>query len=172
MPTHPFSEILRHLQATQFRDVAGSSLSATVPVSERLINEVVTASVPRGAPVREVHVQPLANNAFSVRISPRAPLLPSISLRLTIDRQPAFPEFPVLVLRLATMGGLLGLAGAALPIARLLPPGVHLDGDRISVDLRTIAADRGLSEYLAYVSGLRVNTEAGRVVLHLDLRVP
>lgn len=171
MPNDSFFEILRQLQETRFRDLAGTRVSGTVPVSERLINELVAASIPRGAPVREVRVQPLPGNAFSVRVSPRAALLPSITLRLEIERQPELPASPLIVLRMATMGGLLGFAGSALPIASMLPPGVRLDADRILVDLRTIAAQRGAADLLQHVTQLRVNTEEGRVVLHVDLAV-
>ena len=171
MPNQSFLEILRHLQETGFRDLAGTRVSGTVPVSERLINEVVASALPRGAPVREVRVQPLPGNRFSVRVSPRAPLLPTVTLKLEIERQADLPSSPVLVLRMATMGGLLGIAGAALPIAKMLPPGVRLDADRILVDLRTIAAERGAADLLQHVTRLRVNTEEGRVVLHVDLAV-
>lgn len=171
MPNYSFLEILRHLHTTRFRDLAGARVSGTVPVSERLINEVVAASIPKGAPVREVRVQPLPGNALSVRVTPRAALFPSITLRLEIEHQPDFPSSPVLVLRMATMGGLLGMASAAFPIARMLPAGVRLDSGRILVDLQALAAEQGASDVLQHVSRLQVNTDEGRVVLHIDLAV-
>ena len=122
--------------------------------------------------MREVRVHPASGDAFSVRVAPRASLLPSITVRLEIDRQPELPASPVLVLRMATMGGLFGLASAAFPIAGMLPPGVRLDGDRILVDLRAIAADRGAADLLEYVTGLQLHTEEGRAVLHVDLSIP
>ena len=172
MPNQSLFEILRHLQSTGFRDLSGARISGTVPVSERLIDEIVASAVRPGGPVREVRVHPLPGDTFSVRVAPRASLLPSITLRLEIDRQPEFPTSPVLVLRMATMGGLFGLAAAALPIAGMLPPGVRLDGDRILVDLRAIAADRDAADLLEYVTGLQLHTEDGRVVLHVDLSIP
>ena len=141
-------------------------------MSERLINEIVASAVRPGGPVREVRVHPASGDAFSVRVAPRASLLPSITVRLEIERQPELPASPVLVLRMATMGGLFGLASAAFPIAGMLPPGVRLDGDRILVDLRAIAADRGAADLLEYVTGLQLHTEEGRAVLHVDLSIP
>jgi hypothetical protein len=171
VPNQPLLEVLRRLQSTGFRDLAGARVSALVPVSERLIYEVVAASLPRDGPVREVEVRPLSGDAFAVRVAPRSAFLPSLTLRLEIDRQPELPSSSVLVLRLAAMGGLLGLAGAALPVGKLLPPGVRLEGNRILVDLRMLAADRGGGDLIGYVAGLRVNTEDGRVVLNIDLAV-
>lgn len=141
-------------------------------MSERLINEIIASAVRPGGPVREVRVHPMSGDAFSVRVAPRASLLPSITVRLEIERQPELPATPVLVLRMATMGGLFGLASAAFPIAGMLPPGVRLDGDRILVDLRAIAADRGAADLLEHVTGLQLHTEEGRAVLHVDLSIP
>ena len=167
VPKPDFPALLRSLQATEFRDLAETRISATVPVSERLINELVAGTMPPTVPLREVHVHPEAGDAFAVRLSPRAAFLPSLTVRLTIDRQPSLPGSPVLVLRMATMGGLFGLAAGALPIAQMLPPGVRLEGDLIHVDLQAIAAQRGFSEMLRYVRELRVTTEERRAVLHL-----
>ena len=171
MPNQSFLEILRHLQTTGFRDLGGTRISGTVPVSERLINEIVASAVRTDGPVREVRIHPTPGNALSVRVVPRASLLPAITVRLEIERQPELPASPVLILRMATMGGLLGLAGAALPIAGMLPPGVGLEGDRIVVDVRAIAADRGAADVLKYVTGLQLHTEEGRAVLHVDLSI-
>jgi len=171
VPNDPLSEILRHFQSTHFRDLAGTRVSVKVPLSERLINEFVATAIRPGGPVRDVAVHPLDGDAFSVRVAPRAALLPSVTLRLEIIGQPELPASPVLVLKMATMGGLFGMATAALPIANMLPRGVRLESDRILVDLRAIAAERGLSEMLGYVKRLRVNTVEGRVVLEANLAV-
>ena len=163
--------ILQHLQSTGFRDLAGADVTATVPVSERLINEFVAAAVATNRHVREAHVHPEAGDRFSVRVSPRATMLPSITLKLEIARQPALPQSPELVLKMATMGGLFGMAAAALPIAQMMPAGVRLDGDHIHVDLRTFAAQAGAADALQYVKDLRITTDPGRVTLHLHARV-
>ena len=165
------AEILRQLQSTQFRDLSGARVTAAIPVSERLVNEIITGSLPQSVPVREVHVQPLAGNAFAVRLVPKAAFLPALSLRLEIIQQPDLPSTPVLVLRMATMGALFGLASAALPIAGLLPPGIRLDGDRIMVDLVALAARAGAADLLPHLASLQVNTEDGRVVLHANIVV-
>ena len=90
MNSNGLIEILTHLRSTAFRDVAGTRIVADVPVSARLINDIVAASLPPGAPVREVSINPEAGDRFSVRIAPRASLLPQLTLRLEIDRQPDF----------------------------------------------------------------------------------
>ena len=163
--------ILHLLQSTGFRDVAGARLSTSIPVSERLINELVAASMPSHVPVREAHVRPEAGNRFSVRVAPKSGFLPSLTLKLTIERQPDFPGSPELVLRMGSMGGLFGLATAAFPIAQMLPPGVRLDGELIYVDLQALAAQRGAGDLMRYVRELHVTTDEGRAILHLEAAV-
>jgi hypothetical protein len=168
MPPAPLTAVLEQLRDQRFREIAGAQITAFIPVSERLLNEFVVATMPPNLPVREVRVQPEPGNRFSVRIAPRAALLPQLTLKLEIENQPQFPTRPELVLRMATMGGLLGLASAAFPIANLLPPGVRLQGDRILVDLRELAHREGVVDLLDLVRELQITTEAGRVLVRLS----
>jgi hypothetical protein len=171
MGTSPLAAVLVNLRDAKFRDLSGARVSASVPVSERLLNEIVRATMPRNLPVRDVFVHPEAGNRFSVRISPKAAFLPQLTLRLEIERQPQFPASPELVLRMATMGGLLGLAGAAFPIAGMLPPGVRLEGERIVVDLKALAHREGVVDLLGLVRELEITTEEGRVLIFADTSV-
>ena len=171
MDRNPFADILTTLQSTGFRDLAGARMVADVPISARLINEAVAGSIPPSVPVREVVIRPEPNDQFSVRIAPRATLLPALTLKLAIERQPEFPASPVLVLRMKTMGGLFGFASAALPIATMLPPGVRLEGERILVDLAAMAAQRGFGPFLQFVRRMAVHSEEGRVVVIVEAAV-
>lgn len=171
MPTGDLLAILQSLRSAGFRDLSDARLSATVPIAERLINDIVATTLPTSLPVREVHVHPEAGDAFAVRLSPRSGLLPSLTVKLTIHRQPSMPHDPVLVLRLGTLGGLIGIAASALPIAPMLPPGVRLEGEFVHVDLAAIAAQQGFADVLDFVRTLRITTEPGRAILHLDAAV-
>lgn len=162
-------DLLRRLQSSNFRDLAGARGTAVIPLSEQLINDLVAASLPASAPVRAVSVHPETDGRFSVRIVPKAALMPALTLKLLIDEQPRLPESAVLVLRLTTLGGLFGLASGA--IAGMLPAGITLDGERIRVDLRALAEARGVAGLLQHVSQLRITTDAGRITVHVDALV-
>lgn len=162
-------EVLRHLRSSGFRDIAGSRFAATVPLSESLVNQIIASSLPPNAPVRSVVLQAASGDHLSVRVSPKAALMPSLTLKLAIDEQPQLPGSAVLVLRMATLSGLFGLASGA--IAGMLPPGVRLDGERILVDLRTMAHDRGAGDLMDYLTRLEVRAEQGRIVLHVEAAV-
>lgn len=170
MPS-PLVEVLQRLRSNGFREIAGSRLSADIPVSERLLNEIVAATLPRDLPVREASVKPEAGNRLTVRVTPRTAFLPPLTLKLEIERQPDVPSSFVLVLKMAPLPGIFGLA-TALPLDRILPPGVRLEGDRILVDLRALLGRLGLADLLPHARALRVTTEAGKVLVHLDIAVP
>lgn len=168
MAPSDLTAILLNAREARFRDLAGTTINATVPVSERLLNEIVAATLPKNVPVRDVRVHPEPGNRFSVRIAPKAAFLPQLTLKLDIERQPQFPTQPELVLRMATMGGLLGFASAAFPIASMLPPGVRLEGERIVVDLRALAHREGVLDLLELVKDLQITTEAGRLIVRVS----
>jgi hypothetical protein len=73
------------------------------------------------------------------------------------------------VLRMVTLGGLFGLASGA--IAGMLPPGVRLAGERIEVDLREIAAQRGFADGFQYLTALQIHADEGRILVHVDAAV-
>ena len=54
-------------RASGFEDLRGADVSATVPVSERLLNEIVQEAMPPSAPVRDIHITPQAGDRFLVR---------------------------------------------------------------------------------------------------------
>ena len=159
-------EILQQLQASRFQALDGARIAASVPVAEHLLNQLIAGALPSGAPVRTVTIRPEDGDRFSVRIVPKAAILPAITLKLAIEEQPRLPQSAVLVLRMASLGGLFGLASGA--ISGMFPPGVHLDGDRIRIDLRTIAADHGQAALIEYVTRLNVHSQAGRAILKIE----
>lgn len=163
--------ILQHLLATGFSDIAGTRVFAIIPIRESLLNQLIRETMPPDLPVRDVSIRPEDGNVLSVRLTPRAMLIPAITLKVNIERQPDIPTSPVLVLRLATMPGILGLAGAALPLERMLPPGVRMQGEVILVDLQAMARQHGFEAYFPYLRQLRVTTDRGRVLVTIEAGV-
>jgi hypothetical protein len=156
--------MLMRQQAAGFEDLRGAEVSATVPISERLLNEVIQESLSRSIPIRDLHVAPQAGDRFLVRARVgSSPLLPALKLSVLIDRQPELPASPVLVLKLE-MGALMALATPALRFLDALPAGLHLDGDRLYVDLAKLLERRGFRHYLDFVQRLEVHTTENEVV--------
>jgi len=163
--------LFRRQAATGFEDLRGAETSVTLPVSDRLLNEIITEALPASAKVRDVEVRALAGNRFGVRAKiGAASFLPPVSLTVAIDRQPELPGSPVLVLRLE-LGGLLAVAGAALRFFGALPPGIRIENDRVYVDLAQLLEKQGLSGLLEHLEQLHVDTTQGATILSLRARI-
>ena len=163
--------VLRRQLADGFPDIRGAQGAITLPVSERLLNEVLAETIPRSAPFTDLHVSPEAGDRFVVRFRVgSSPLVPRLKVALAIETQPDLPALPVVVLRLETTG-LMMLAGPVLRLLNALPAGMTVKDDRIYVDLRDLAQRRGLAPYFDYLEQLRVNTVDGGVVLTVHGRI-
>lgn len=162
-------QLFRQLLATGFSDMPGAEASVTLPISKRLLNTFISAALPPAAPVRELDVTPLDGDRFLIqgRLG-SSPFLPSLKLRVAIDRQPELPESPFLTLRVESTA-MMSLARPALRMVAL-PDWIHLDQDRIYVDLRALL-DRGPLPYVTYIDRLRLNTVDGTVLLSARARV-
>jgi hypothetical protein len=139
----------------------------TLPISERLLNEVLADALPQAAAIRDVELRPHAGNRLGVRFRiAAASFLPPINITLVIERQPELPDSPTLVLRMER-SGLLSVAGSALRFFDALPPGVMIVDDRIHINVAALLAARGLAELLEYAEQLNVSTTDGSLVLTL-----
>lgn len=166
------ASLLQHLLASDFADVAGARVSATIPLAEGLLNRAIALALPRDGKLRDLTVHPESDDWFTVRVKLARPeFLPRLKLRLRIERQPDLPASATIGFRIASLPGLMSFAGAALSFTHGLPPGVVLDGDRLTVDLRPLLERQGYARYLRYAERLHLATRAGRFVIDLGLRL-
>jgi hypothetical protein len=155
-----------------FPDFEGTDVAATIPVSDRLINELVARLLPDGSKVREVQIQSEVGNRITARIRlSGATFLPAIPVTLAIEDQPHLPERPILGLRLAQPSKFVAMAASTLPAMVTLPPGITMEDDRIRIDIRRLLADRNQAQWLEYVTDLKVATRAGAIVLDVRGKV-
>jgi hypothetical protein len=171
VPPTALSRVLVELRATRFAALAGARVSATIPIAEALVNDLVAASLPADAQVRAVRVEPRPSNRLrvSARLT-RAEFLPPISLTLEIEQQPVLPHSP-LVLRVLSLPALMSLAGAALSSSARLPPGITIHGQRVEVDIAMLLERAGLGEVVPCVESLQVTTTPGVLVLEVRLGI-
>lgn len=167
---HPLNVLCRDLLHRQLRDgfpdLTGSDVTATIPIADRAINELIAGLLPAGGKIREVRIESEVGNKVTAKIRLSGPAaLPTIPVTLAIEDQPDLPTRPVLGLRLSHASRFVALAASALPTMVTLPPGITMDHDRILVDIRRLLADRGLEGWLEYVTDLRLTTSAGAIVL-------
>jgi hypothetical protein len=165
----PLLDLLQRQQRNGFADLAGSNVAATIPVSERLINEMIAELLSPGGKVREIRVRAEESNhaTAEIRLS-RPSFLPAIPVKFAIEHQPEMPAHSVLELRLLQSSALFAKAvSPLLPSLPSLPPGIEIEGDRIRIDIRRLLAEGNNAGWLDYVTDLRVNTRAGAIVLDI-----
>ena len=166
--------ILSMQQAARFAGLAGSEGHAVIRISDQLINQAIAVLLPPEGALRSATVHAHEGNWFEVKLALAKPaFLPPISLELAIERQPQLPGDASLILRISGgAGGLMRLAGPL--IARLqdrLPSGVHLEHERVLVDLRALLRHHGHAELLDYATELNVATEEAGVAVLIAVRV-
>jgi hypothetical protein len=129
--------LLRQQLDNGFVDLRGAEAAITLPVSERLLNELVASALPASAPVRDLQIVPEAGDRFAVRLRVgSSALIPQLKIALSIDRQPDLPTSPVVVLKMESTG-IMALAGPVLRLLNALPAGIVVHEDRTRDDAPT-----------------------------------
>ena len=171
------SRIVSQLLASGFQDVSGSRVTARVPMSSALLNQIIADAL-RGTttPVRSVHVRPLAGERFDAIVTTSMPFVPSLTVHVAVDQQPRFPASPFLVLRWSFLGGVGAIASRFVgALESRLPPGIRLDGDRIVIDIAAIVRRSGRADavdWIRYLALLEIHTVDDRAVVDIELAVP
>jgi hypothetical protein len=160
----------------QERDFAGGTVSGEIPLSNDVVNRAIATHLQRsGGPVAAARVEAIGDDRFTAEVLVRAPVpVPPLRIQASIEQQPQFPQPALLGMRwtMPALGPLAMFAGPALSFLKKLPPGMHVEGDRLTVDVADILRSRGLGDVLRYISTARIHTRAGAFVLRFELRVP
>lgn len=166
--------MFRNLAGSSFRDFAGTHASARIPVSRSLVNAVVADGL-RGstAPIRQIDVHPRAGDRFDVTVAVTWPFVPPLTVAVAVEEQPRFPGSPMLVLRWSLLGGVGAVVSRFIGSMNRLPPGVRLDGDRVIIDIQTVARrSEAVTTILPFVTFLELHTIEDAVVIEAVVSVP
>ena len=155
------------------RDVAGASLAGEIPISESVVNRLLAKRLAGHIYIASITIAAQDNDVILARIEPRARLIPPLNVNARIERQPELPDDAVLRLRwsLPTVGPLAMAAGPFLSYFKATPPGVRIERDIISVDLRELLRARGLEEVLQLIRRVTLHTRSGAFVVQIDARL-
>src|SRR4051812_24910975 len=144
-----------------------------LPIADTLLTAIVRQRLPPSLPVSHMELFAEADSHFSLRVKLKSPaFLPAFKIRFAIVRQPTLPESPYLGIALASQG-MSTLFGTLVRAFASLPPWVRLnDAGSITVDLRLLAAERGMGEYFRHLADLEVKTVPGRVLVSARAVLP
>jgi hypothetical protein len=160
------------LQSTAFKDIAGTSISARVPIAPSLLSRIASEALRATAlPIRAVDIRPRAGDRFDVVVTLKWPPLPRLTIPVTIERQPGFPDSPVLLLRWSFLGSLGAMAAQLTRALDRLPAGVRNERDRLTLHLPTLAAGTAAAPAMRHVKRAELHTTEHHIVVQVDLSV-
>lgn len=166
-------DTLRERFGVDIRELAGAHAAGEIPLSDDLLNRLIAGRLANHPQVASVRLQAQEGDTIDVLVTPRARLMPPMRITARIERQPEFPQHPLLVLRwtMPAIGPLAMFAAPALAFFKALPPGLRADGDRITVDVGEVLESRGLGEVGRFIRRAEVHTRPGGFVLQFELAV-
>jgi hypothetical protein len=163
-------QLQRDVQAGHAADLAGTRITADVALSDGLLNQIIADALRPEGLLREVTVRTdPAKARVSVKLT-KPSFLPAMTVTLTVDRQPELPASPVLVLRVSMPPGVAAMLGAGMNVMQALPAGLRLDGDLLSIDVRTMLNERGYGWLSPYLRALNVALDAGRLIVSIEAK--
>lgn len=149
-----------------FPALAGADATARIPVADGLLNQILAGVLPPGGAVRALvlHAQAGDELVADLRIVKGNFGVP-FRLVFHIAEQPDLPSRPLLVLRLRTAPLLFSMGGPLIKMLGVLPPGIAVEGDRILLNLASLAARYDTAGVFKHLTELRVTTIDGAVVV-------
>jgi hypothetical protein len=169
-------DAVRQLLEPWLRELAGTRISADIPVPEPRLNGFIRDRLRASdGPVETASAHLRPGGEFDIRIVLRRPrLAPPVRITVRIEEQPRFPDSPLFVLRwsLPGMGPLAAFMGSALAVFTSLPPGIVVEGDRIIVNIAQLLREHGGGDAVDCVTALRVETHDERLLVSVALQIP
>jgi hypothetical protein len=156
--------IFKRLIGNNFSELPGLRVNATIPVPERLVNEVIETSIRGNKNIEYCRLSIGRQNRVNANI--KAPLWPwPISLKLKLFREVDFSGSPK-VRAFLENHVLLGKLGTLL---KILPDGIVLYQDQISMDVGSFLQTSEQKQYLSLVKAIEISTDAGMLIFDITI---
>lgn len=163
---HSMDEILQRLVRDHFSELAGLTLAASIPVPERLVNEIIGTSIRGNKNISYCRISISHQNRVSVNL--KTPLWPwPLELKLRLDRIVDFSRSPLIRAKLENKA-LLGRLGSFF---KVLPEGVHISGDQVVVDLGAFLHTPEQRRFLDLIKSAAIKTEEAKVIIDITAAV-
>lgn len=156
-------QLFRRLLASNFSDLPGLTVNASIPVPEQIVNEIIGLAIRETRNISYCRASISRNNRASVNL--KTPLWPwPLELNLKLENSPDFAASPKMHARLENKV-LLAKLGSFL---KALPAGVSILGDQVDVDVRSFLSPEQMP-LLELVKAVDVRTEEGKVILDVKI---
>jgi hypothetical protein len=161
-------KLFQRIIDNNFLDLQGTTVDASIPLSESLINEFIKAGLKGNKTISAIQVSIHPQNQVSANI--KTTLLPwALNLKLKLDRSVDLASYASPKLRAWMENNrLLGSLGAFF---NALPEGIKLYGNQVVVDLGAFLNTPEEKKYFDLVKSVGIATQEGRILLDVKIEV-
>jgi len=161
-------KIFQKIINNNFSDLKGTTVDASVPVPESLINEIIAAAIRGNKNIKSCKVSIHGQNLVSANV--KTTLLPwSLNLKMKLDKSVDFESFSSPKIRGWLENNiLLGKLGA---LFNLLPDGIKLYGNQIVIDIAAFLPAPEQRRMLGLVKSAKIRTEEDKVIFGVRAEV-
>ena len=161
-------KIFQRVINNNFTELKGTTVDASVPVPQSLINELIVEALKGNKNISSVRASIHPQNRVSVDV--KTTLLPiTLNLKLKLDTSVDFASYASPKLRIWMENNrFLGSLGA---LFNALPEGIKLYGDQIVIDIGAFLRTPEQRRLLNLVKSAGIQTEDGTVILDINVEV-
>jgi len=161
-------KIFQKIFASNFSDLKGTMIDATIPVPEYIVNEIIEAALQGNRNIESCQVSIHGENRVVANL--KTTLLPwSLNLKLKLDKSVDFASFSSPKIRAWLENNiLLGRLGSFF---NALPEGVKLYGEQIVLDVGSFLQKPEQKQILDLVKSVGIRTEEGKMILDVKISV-
>ena len=157
--------IFQRLVDSNFSELKGLEVNASIPVPERLVNEIIAASLIGNKNLEYCRVSIGGQNRVTADI--KSPLWPwPFHLKLKLFREVDFSGSPKVRAFLENNV----LLGKLCALFNALPQGILLYEDQISVDLGSFLQTPDQKRALQLVKAVEIRTETGTIIFDVKIQ--
>jgi hypothetical protein len=161
-------KMFQKIKDGDFSDFKGATADLSVPVQQKLINELIQAALRGNKNIASCTISIHPQNRVSVDI--KTTLLPwPLNLKLKLDKSVDFASYSSPKIRAWMENNrLLGSLGSMF---NALPEGIKLYGNQVVVDLGAFLQTPEQKRMLDLMKSADIKTEEGKVILDVRLEV-
>ena len=158
-------EIFQKIIDSNFSDLAGLTVDASIPVPQYIINEIIEAALEGNKNIEYCRVSIGEQNRVSVNLKTSMWPWP-LDLKLRLFRSVDLARSPRIRASLEN-NLLLGKLGSFF---KALPDGVKLYGNQVVVDIKSFLPTQQ-QKYFDLIKSAEITTKEGKVILDIKIRV-
>ena len=161
-------KVFKKIIDNNFSDLRGTTVDASIPVPQYLINELITETLRGNKNIASVRVSVHTQNRIS--LDAKTNLLPwPLNLKLKLDKSVDLASYSSPKIRAWMENNL--LLGSLGSLFNALPEGIKLYGDQVVIDLGAFLRTPEQKRLLSLVKSVGIRTEEGKIILDAKIEV-